>query len=265
VALPGSFEGKKVNWILDADIRSDFDKLDRAWMLRFLKHRIADTRLLRLIQKWMAAGVIENGEWSETVEGTPQGASVSPLLANVFLHYVFDLWADRWRRRQARGEVIIVRYADDYIVNFQHREGAERFLAELRGRLARFGLELAEKTRLIEFGRFAAEHRRARGLGKPQTFDFLGFTHVCGQDRKGRFALRRRTCRKRLRAKLRVIKDELKRRRHLPIPEQGQWLARVLQGHYNRERAGGAARHEEHHALCRATSQAQGQPSEIGG
>ena len=161
-------------------------------------------------------------------------ASVSPLLANVYLHYVFDLWADRWRRRQANGEVIIVRYADDYIVGFEHRDDAERFLAELRARLARFCLELAgEKTRLIEFGRFAAARRRARGLGKPQTFDFLGFTHICGGDRNGRVALRRRTCRKRLHAKLRVIKDELKHRRYLPIPEQGQWLARVLQGHYN--------------------------------
>jgi RNA-directed DNA polymerase len=233
-ALAVAIEGKRVNWVLDADIRGYFDSIDRTWMVRFLKHRIADSRLLRLIQKWMGAGVVENGTWSETVEGTPQGASVSPLLANVYLHYVFDLWADRWRRRQANGEVIIVRYADDYIVGFEHRDDAERFLAELRARLARFCLELAgEKTRLIEFGRFAAARRRARGLGKPQTFDFLGFTHICGSDRKGRVALRRRTGRKRLQAKLRAIKDELKHRRYLPIPEQGQWLARVLQGHYN--------------------------------
>ena len=204
-ALAVALERRKVNWMLGRGHSRLFrlDRAGRGW-LRFLEHRIADRRLLRLVQKWMSAGVIENGEWSETVEGTPQGASVSPLLANVYLHYVFDLWADRWRRRQARGEVIIVRYADDYIVGFEHREDAERFLAELRERLARFGLELAaEKTRLIEFGRFAAERRRARGLGKPETFDFLGFTHVCGRDRKGRFALRRRTCRKRLRAKLR--------------------------------------------------------------
>jgi group II intron reverse transcriptase/maturase len=233
-ALAVALERRKVNWILDADIRSYFDSIEPAWMLRFLEHRIADRRLLRLVQKWMSAGVIENGEWSETVEGTPQGASASPLLANVYLHYVFDVWADRWRRRQARGEVIIVRFADDDIVGFEHREDAERFLAELRERLARFGLELAdEKTRLIEFGRHAAERRRARGLGKPETFDFLGLTHVCGTDRKGRFALRRRTCRKRVRAKLRAVKDELKHRRYLPIPEQGQWLARVLNGHYN--------------------------------
>jgi RNA-directed DNA polymerase len=212
-ALAVAIERRKVNWVLDADIRSFFDKLDLAWMARFLEHRIADKRLLRLIQKWTAAGVIENGEWSATVEGTPQGASVSPLLANVYLHYVFDLWADRWRRR-ARGEVIILRYADDYIVGFEHREDAERFLDELRFRLAQFSLELAsEKTRLIEFGRFAYEQRRARGLGKPETFDFLGFTHVCGKDRKGRFALRRRTCRKRLQAKLRAVKEELTHRR----------------------------------------------------
>ena len=201
-------------------------------MVRFLEHRIADRRVLRLIQKWMGAGVIENGGWSDTLEGTPQGASASPLLANVYLHYVFDLWADRWRRRQARGEMIIVRFADDYIVGFQHRDDAERFLADLRGRLARFSLELAaEKTRLIEFGRFAAERRQKRGLGKPETFQFLGFTHICAKDRRGRFAVRRITDRKRLRAKLRAVKEELKRRRHLPIPEQGRWLRSVVQGH----------------------------------
>ena len=148
--------------MLDADIRGYFEHIDRSWMVRFLEHRIADRRVLRLIQKWLGAGVIENGEWSETLEGTPQGASVSPLLANVYLHYVFDLWAEQWRRRQARGEMIIVRFADDYIVGFQHRDDAERFLAELRDRLAQFSLELAaEKTRLIEFGRFAAERRRS--------------------------------------------------------------------------------------------------------
>ena len=180
----------------------------------------------------MGAGVIENGEWSATTEGTVQGASVSPLLSNVYLHYVFDLWADRWRRRQARGEMIIVRFADDYIVGFQHRDDAERFLAELRGRLAQFSLELAsEKTRLIEFGRFAAERRQKRGLGKPETFQFLGFTHICTKDRRGRFALRRVTDKKRLRAKLRAVKDELKQRRHLPVPEQGRWLRSVVQGH----------------------------------
>jgi RNA-directed DNA polymerase len=174
-ALAVGIERGKVSWVLDADIRSYFEKLDRRWMVRFLEHRIADRRVLRLIQKWMGAGVIENGDWLDTLEGTPQGASASPLLANVYLHYVFDLWAERWRRRQARGEMIIVRFADDYIVGFQHREDAERFLAELRDRLAQFSLELAaEKTRLIEFGRFAAERRQKRGLGKPETLGRAG-------------------------------------------------------------------------------------------
>jgi group II intron reverse transcriptase/maturase len=231
-ALAVGIARQKVSWVLDADIRGYFDKIDRSWMVRFLEHRIADRRLMRLIQKWLSAGVIENGTWSDTMEGTPQGASASPLLANVYLHYVFDLWADRWRRRQARGEVIIVRFADDYIVGFQHRDDAERFLAELRERLAQFCLELAaEKTRLIEFGRFAAERRRSRGLGKPETFDFLGLTHICGKTRSGRFALRRITSSKRMRAKLRAVKEELKLRRHQPVPEQGQWLRSVVQGH----------------------------------
>jgi len=232
-ALAAAIQKRKVSWILDADIRGYFEHIDRSWMARFLEHRIGDRRVLRLIQKWMDAGVIENGEWTDTLEGTPQGASVSPLLANVYLHYVFDLWADRWRRRRARGEVIIVRFADDYIVGFQHHDDAERFLNELRDRLAKFNLELAaEKTRLIEFGRFAAERRQKRGLGKPDTFAFLGFTHICVEDRSGRFALRRVTEKKRLRAKLKAVKEEQKRRRHLPIPEQGRWLERVVQGHY---------------------------------
>ena len=173
---------RRVNYVLDADIRGYFDSIDRSWMLRFLEHRIADHRVLRLIRKWLSAGVIENGKWSDGLEGTPQGAAVSPLLSNVYLHYVFDLWADRWRRRHARGDVVIVRYADDYIVGFQHEDDARRFLAELRDRLAKFCLELAaEKTRLIEFGRYAAERRQKRGLGRPETFDFLGFTHCCGR------------------------------------------------------------------------------------
>jgi RNA-directed DNA polymerase len=222
----------KVNYVLDADIRGYFDSIDRSWMLRFLEHRIADKRVLRLIQKWLNAGTIENGEWSETDAGTPQGASVSPLLSNVYLHYVFDLWADRWRRRLARGDVVIVRYADDYIVGFQHEDDARRFLAELRDRLAKFSLELAsEKTRLIQFGRYAAERRHKRGLGRPETFDFLGFTHCCGKARNGGFLLKRITIKKRLRAKLREVKEELKRRRHQPVPEQGQWLASVVRGH----------------------------------
>jgi RNA-directed DNA polymerase len=232
-ALGFAIQKRKVSWILDADIRGYFEHIDRAWMSRFLEHRIGDRRILRLIQKWMSAGVIENGDLVDTLEGTPQGASVSPLLANVYLHYVFDLWADRWRRQRARGEVIVVRFADDYIVGFQYRDDAERFLAELRTRLAQFNLELAaEKTRLIEFGRFAAERRQKRGLGKPHTFAFLGFTHIGAKDRSGRFALRRVTEKKRMRAKLKAIKEEQKRRRHLPIPKQGQWLERVVRGHY---------------------------------
>jgi group II intron reverse transcriptase/maturase len=231
-ALATGILRRKVSWVLDADIRGFYDAIDHGWLLQFLEHRIADKRVLRLIRKWLKAGVIENGEWSETPEGTAQGASVSPLLANVYLHYVFDLWADQWRRRYARGDVVIVRFADDYIVGFQHRDDAERFLAELRGRLARFSLELAsEKTRLIEFGRFAAERRKARGLGKPETFGFLGFTHICGKTKNGRFQLTRITEAKRLRAKLREVKTELMRRRHLPVPEQGRWLGSVVRGH----------------------------------
>src|SRR6266704_1962693 len=195
---------------------------------------IADKRVLRLIRKWMTAGVIEDGNWSETVEGSPQGASVSPLLANVYLHYVFDVGADWWRRRYAHGDVNIVRFADDFVVGFQHLGDAKRFLSDLRKRFAKFSLELhPDKTRLIEFGRFAAKNRRGRGLAKPETFDFLGFTHVCGKTRDGRFWLRRITIKKRMRAKLNQVKAELRRRRHWPIPEQGRWLASVLRGHFN--------------------------------
>ncbi len=225
---------KKVNWILDCDVADFFTRLDHGWLSRFVEHRIADTRILRLIQKWLKAGVIENGEWTACDEGTPQGATVSPLLANVYLHYVFDLWAQQWRRRYARGDVIIVRFADDIMVGFEHRGDAERFRNDLRERLAKFELELhAEKTRLIEFGRYAAQRREERDLGRPEVFDFLGFTHICSKARSGRFMLRRATISKRMRAKLHELKDELMRRRHLPIPEQGQWLRRVVQGHYN--------------------------------
>jgi RNA-directed DNA polymerase len=232
-ALAVGIERRKVNWILDADIHDFFSSLDWGWLERFLEHRIADRRVLRLVGKWLKAGVIDDGKWSETVQGTAQGASVSPLLANVYLHYVFDLWADRWRRRNARGEVILVRFADDYIAGFQHRGDAERFLQDLRGRLAEFSLELAaEKTRLIEFGRFAARDRRSRSLGRPETFCFLGFMHICAKDRRGRFMLKRITIKKRMSAKLREVKDELKRRRHQPIPEQGRWLGSVVRGHF---------------------------------
>jgi RNA-directed DNA polymerase len=231
-ALAVGIERKRVNWVLDADIRDFFTKLDHVWLRRFLEHRIADKRVLRLIGKWLAAGVIEDGKWSQTVEGSPQGASVSPLLANLYLHHVLDLWVDWWRRRHARGDVIIVRWADDFIVGFEHEQDARRFLVELRERLARFGLELhPDKTRLIEFGRHAARRRQARGLGKPETFDFLGFTHICAKSRSGRFWLRRITISKRMRAKLREVNDQLKRRRHQPVSEQGRWLESVVRGH----------------------------------
>ena len=231
-ALAVGIERKKVNWVLDADIREFFTNLDHHWLMRFLEHRIADKRVLRLIGKWLAAGVIENGEWSETLVGSPQGASASPLLANVYLHYVLDLWVTWWRRHQAHGDVIIVRFADDFIMGFEHEDDAQRLLADLRQRLADFGLSLhPDKTRLVEFGRHAARNRAARGLGKPETFDFLGFTHICGKTRDGHFGLRRFTISKRLRAKLREVKTELLKRRHLSIPEQGRWLASVVRGH----------------------------------
>jgi RNA-directed DNA polymerase len=231
-ALATGIARRRVNWVLDADIRDFFGSLDQSWLLKFLEYRIADPRVLRLVQKWLAAGVIEDGSWTASAEGVPQGATISPLLGNVYLHYVFDLWADQWRRRHARGDVILTRFADDFVVGFEHREDAERFLAELRERFAQFGLELAEsKTRLIEFGRFAALDRARRGEGKPETFDFLGFTHICARTRHGRFMLKRVTINKRMRAKLHAVKSELRRRAHLPIPEQGRWLASVLRGH----------------------------------
>jgi group II intron reverse transcriptase/maturase len=234
-ALAVGITKRRVNWLLDADIRDYFSKLDHPWLEKFLEHRIADKRVLRLIQKWLKAGVIEDGTWTSCDEGTPQGASISTLLSNVYLHYVFDLWVHQWRSSQARGDVIVTRFADDFVVGFEHRDDAERFWADLRDRFATFNLELAEeKTRLIEFGRYAAERRQARGLPKPESFDFLGFTHVCGKTRKtGRFALKRVTSKKRMRAKLRAVKTELMYRRHDPIPDQGQWLASVVRGHSN--------------------------------
>ena len=231
-ALAVGISRKKVNWVLDADIRDFFSKLDQAWLRKLLEHRIADKRVLRLIEKWLAAGVIEDGKWSETPEGTPQGSSASPLLANVYLHYVFDRWARQWRKRHARGDMVITRFADDFVAGFEHRGDAMQFLHDLRDRFARFGLELhPDKTRLIEFGRFAAQHRSERGAGKPETFGFLGFTHICGKTQDGRFWLRRVTIAKRMRAKLKQVKDELKRRWHQPLPEQGKWLASVVRGH----------------------------------
>jgi group II intron reverse transcriptase/maturase len=209
-----------------------FDAIDHAWLVQFIEHRIADRRVVRLIQKWLNAGVLEDGARTRSDEGTPQGGSISPLLANVYLHYVFDLWAQRWRKTQAHGDMIVVRYADDVIVGFQHRADAERFLAELRERFARFGLELhPEKTRLLEFGPYAAERRRRAGKGKPETFDFLGFTHICGKKRNGRFTVVRQTIRKRLQAKLHEVKAELRRRLHDPISQVGTWLGQVVGGH----------------------------------
>src|SRR5580704_1295154 len=225
---------KRVGWVLDADIRGFFDQMSHEWTMKFVQHRVADHRILRLIQKWLKAGVSEDSQWSETNLGTPQGAVVSPLLANVYLHYVFDLWVEAWRNKVAQGDVIVVRYADDLVVGFESRAEAERFLEEFRERLAKFGLELhPQKTRLIEFGRFAVQNRNLQGQGKPETFTFLGFTHYCGKRRKdGAFIVWRETAKKRLVAKLKEIKVELKRRRHDPIPSVGEWLRRVVSGYY---------------------------------
>jgi group II intron reverse transcriptase/maturase len=225
---------RKVNWVLDADIRGFFDAIDRGWLMKFVEHRVADRRVGRLIRKWLNAGVLEDGVRTHSQTGTIQGGSISPLLANIYLHYVFDLWVQWWRTTQTRGDVIVVRYADDFVVGFQHRAEAERFLAALRERFAKFGLEVhPDKTRLIEFGQFAAPNRRKRGQGKPETFDFLGFTHICATKRSnGRFTVLRQTMRKRLGAKLAEVKAELKRRMHDPVPSVGQWLRLVVMGHF---------------------------------
>jgi len=209
-----------------------FDAIDHGWLVKFIEHRVADQRVVRLIQKWLTAGVLEDGTRTWREEGTPQGGNISPLLANVYLHYVFDLWAQRWRKTHAHGDVIIVRYADDFIVGFQHRADAERFLAELRERFTKFHLALhSEKTRLLEFGPYAAENRRCVGQGKPETFNFLGFTHICGKKRNERFTVVRQTLRRRLQAKLGEVKTELRRRLHAPIPVVGRWLRSVVEGH----------------------------------
>ena len=232
-ALMAGIVTRKVSWVLDADIRGYFDSIDHEWLVKMVKHRIADKRVTRHIRKWLQAGVMEQGIKFQPEEGVPQGGSISPLLANIYLHYVLDLWVDQWRKKQARGDIIIVRFADDFIIGFQHREEAVRFLEVLRERFQRFGLELnADKTRLLEFGRYAAERRAKRGQGKPETFDFLGFTHSCGRTRDGKFVVNRRSMRKRIRAKLKGLKEELRRRLHDPIPEVGRWLRVVLLGHY---------------------------------
>ena len=225
---------RKVNWVLDADIRGFFDAIDHEWMLKFVEHRIADRRVLRLIRKWLRAGVSEEGKWSRTTVGTPQGSVISPLLSNVYLHYVLDLWVDQWRTRHARGDVIIVRYADDFVIGFQHRDEAERCLRELRERFGKFGLSLhPEKTRLIEFGRFAGERRSKRGEGKPETFDFLGLTHISGKTGKGAFTIKRRSTGKRMRSKLKEIKGRLVRTMHSGESAQGRWLSMVVRGWLN--------------------------------
>jgi RNA-directed DNA polymerase len=233
-ALSVGIVRKRVNWILDLDIRSFFDKLQHDWLVKFVEHRIGDKRVVRLIQKWLKAGVMEDGEWSETKEGSPQGSVISPILANLYLHYVLDLWVEAWRKKQARGEVIIVRYADDAVLGFEHREEAERFLEQLRERLRKFGLELhPEKTRLIEFGRHATERRKKRGEGKPETFNFLGFTHICGTSHKtGYFTVHRRTIGKRMAAKLKDIRAKLRERMHVSPATTGKWLAQVVRGYF---------------------------------
>jgi group II intron reverse transcriptase/maturase len=233
-ALNVAIERKRINWVLDADIQGFFDAIDHQWMLTFLEHRIADRRVLRLIRKWLRAGVMEAGVRKETRVGTPQGAVISPLLANIYLHYVLDLWVNQWRSREARGDVIIVRYADDFVMGFQYREDAERLRQALEARMAKFGLTLhPEKTRLLEFGRFADERRRRRGAGRPEPFDFLGFTHYCGRTRRGHFVVKRRSMAQRVRAKLHAIGRELRRRMHAPVPAVGAWLRSVVQGWMN--------------------------------
>src|ERR1700686_1433284 len=232
-ALAVGINSRKVNFILDADIRAFFDTVDHDWLIGFVEYRIGDKRIIRLIQKWLKVGVLEDGGVTASDRGTGQGSVISPLLANIYLHYVFDLWAERWRRREATGDMIIVRYADDIVVGFEHEADGRRFLDMMRERLAEFALTLhPEKTRLIAFGRLAAAQRAKLGLGKPETFDFLGFTHICGRTRQGRFQIRRKSRRDRRCAKLREIKDELRQRMQQPIPEQGRWLKLVITGYY---------------------------------
>jgi RNA-directed DNA polymerase len=231
-ALWLGLSNRRVNWVLDADLRAFFATLRHDWLVKFVEHRVGDRRVVRLIQKWLSAGVLEDGKRTRSEVGTVQGGSISPLLANIYLHYVFDLWAQRWRTKQAHGDVVVVRFADDFVVGFEHREEAERFLAELHERLGKFGLELhSDKTRLIAFGRKAARDWSVRGGPKPGTFNFLGFTHLCGKTRKGEFTVFRRTMRQRMQAKLVAVKLELRRRMHLPIPIQGAYLRSVVAGH----------------------------------
>ncbi len=253
-ALTIGITTQKVSWVLDADIRGFFDAIDHEWLVKFIEHRIADQRVIRHIKKWLNAGVLEDGELTRAEEGTPQGGSISPLLANIYLHYVFDLWADKWRRQTGRGKVTIVRFADDIVVGFQRRSDAEQFHQELRERLKRFNLELhADKTRLIEFGRFAADNQRERSDGKSETFNFLGFTHMCGKTRKGKFTVLRQTMRKKMQRKLEELKQELRKRMHWSISEVGKWLRTVLLGHdryYGVPRNGRKLSAFRYHLLC---------------
>jgi group II intron reverse transcriptase/maturase len=234
-ALSVAMTSKRVNWILDADIEGFFDAIDHTWLVKFLEHRIGDRRILRLIRKWLRAGVSEDGQWSKTTVGVPQGSVISPLLSNVFLHYVFDLWIEWWRNNRCRGDVVVVRYADDFVIGFENHSEATACLEELRTRFAKFGLKLHEgKTRLIEFGRYASERRERRGEGRPETFDFLGFTHKCAKTRKqGWFTIHRHSMAKRMRTKLREIKAKLRKRQHRPVGETGRWLRSVVQGWLN--------------------------------
>jgi len=232
-ALCTAIDKRKVNWIIDADIRNFFGAVSQSWLVRFLEHRVGDKRIIRLIQKWLQAGIVEDGVVTVDDRGTGQGSVISPLLGNIYLHYVLDLWAQRWRQREATGDMIIVRYVDDVVVGFEREDDARRFRDAMRARLEEFELTLhPDKTRLIEFGRFAAASRKRHGLGKPETFDFLGFTFICGKSRRGHFQLQRKTRSDRMRAKLREIKEELRRRMHWPIPEQGKWLRQVVMGHF---------------------------------
>ena len=249
-ALSVALTSKRVNWVLDADIEGFFDAIDHQWLIKFLEHRIGDRRVLRLIRKWLRAGVSDEGKWSETKVGTPQGAVISPLLANVFLHYVFDLWVQWWRKNHGRGDVVVVRYADDFVIGFEHRNEAKACLEALQTRFAKFGLKLhKEKTRLIEFGRFAAERRKRRGERRPETFDFLGFTHLCGKTRKHeRFTIQRISIAKRMRATLAALKQKLRRRMHRPLGETARWLASIVRGWLNYHAVPGNSRRLEQFA-----------------
>lgn len=232
-ALSVAISNTPVNWILDADIKGFFDAVNQDWLIRFLEHRIGDERIIRLVRKWLKAGVLEAGQWQSSEMGTPQGAVISPLLANLYLHYVFDLWVNQWRKREAKGKVIVVRYADDIVAGFELQADAMRFLDAMRERFEQFGLELhGEKTRLIEFGRFAADRRKRRGQGKPETFTFLGFTFICGKSRSGSYQLQRKTRTDRMRVKLLEIKTQMRKRMHASIPEQGMWLRSVVTGFF---------------------------------